>query len=147
MLPPLKWGSQSHSSARVPEHFVVSESDHCCEETALISLILCKGTKKGIEPKNPQNQNREREEDDDDEVETEAALAARAFKNMPDDVKELVTSNMDKMPKNGQVGLHPATRVIVGFELGKVLNPVVKLTSTMLEKDQVQWQERSDQRI
>ena len=53
---------------------------------------------------NPQNQNREREDDDDGaEAEAEAALAARAFRNMPDDVKELVTSNMDKMPKNGQV--------------------------------------------
>ena len=38
-----------------------------------------------------------------DEAEADAEAVAKAFKNMPDDVKELVASNMDKVPKNGQV--------------------------------------------
>ena len=38
-----------------------------------------------------------------DEAEADAEAVAKAFKNMPDDIKELVASNMDKVPKNGQV--------------------------------------------
>ena len=38
-----------------------------------------------------------------DEAEADAEAVARAFKNMPDELKELVASNMDKVPKNGQV--------------------------------------------
>ena len=38
-----------------------------------------------------------------DEAETDAEAVAKVFKNMPDDIKELVASNMDKVPKNGQV--------------------------------------------
>ena len=49
----------------------------------------------------PQNQNKDREAVD--EAEADAEAAARAFKNMPDELKELVASNMDKVPKNGQV--------------------------------------------
>ena len=38
-----------------------------------------------------------------EEAEADAEAVAKAFKNMPDDIKELVASNMDKVPKNGQV--------------------------------------------
>ena len=48
-----------------------------------------------------QNQNKEREALE--EAEADAEAVAKAFKNMPDDIKELVASNMDKVPKNGQV--------------------------------------------